>query len=77
MSKWLTPGVVNTLKMLATPVYETAWQAELDRTRRCSTKRLKQLWDQYDGTTTGVPDISGEAVHRILNERGEGDYCAV
>ncbi len=59
------------------PAHETAWQAELDRTRRYSTERLKELWDQYDGITTGVPDISGEAVHRILNERGDGDYCAV
>jgi hypothetical protein len=42
-----------------------------------STARLKELWDSYDGEATADPRISGEVVHALLNERGEGRYCAV
>ena len=47
------------------------------RARRLSTDALKRLWDSYDGAVTSDPEISGEAVHCVLNERGEGRYCAV
>lgn len=45
--------------------------------RKEATDDLKRLWDSYDGAETANPLISGEAVHMVLNERGEGKYCAV
>lgn len=63
------------------------WQRDRDRledmcpgvkaARQLSTSALKALWDSYDGAETSDPAISGEAVHLVLNERGEGLYCAV
>lgn len=47
------------------------------RARKLSTEELKRLWDSYDGADTADDAISGEAVHIVLNERGEGRYCAV
>lgn len=47
------------------------------RARALSTDALKALWDSYDGAETADPEIHGEAVHLVLNERGEGDYCRV
>lgn len=47
------------------------------KARSLDTDTLKRLWDSYDGTATSDEEISGEAVHRVLNERGEGSYCAV
>ena len=44
---------------------------------KLSTDELKRLWDSYDGIETSDPEIGGEEVHCILNERGEGEYCAV
>ena len=41
------------------------------------TDDLKRLWDSYDGAETADPEVSGEAVHLVLNQRGEGIYCAV
>lgn len=48
-----------------------------DKARKLSTIELKALWDSYDGAETADYLISGEAVHLVLNERGEGKYCAV
>lgn len=50
-----------------------------DYARTLSTEKLKELWDKYDGIDTSIGDdnISGEAIHMILNERKEGSYCAV
>jgi hypothetical protein len=46
------------------------------RLRSVSLERLKQLWDNYDGTN--APDgFMGEAIHFALNIRGEGAYCSV
>ena len=47
--------------------------------RTLPTETLKSLWDSYDGSDDSIPDkaISGEAIHCVLNERGEGFYCAV
>lgn len=45
--------------------------------RTLSTDALKNLWDSYDGVETSNKLISGEAVYLVLNERGEGKYCAV
>ncbi len=47
--------------------------------RTLSTEKLKELWDRYDGSddTIGDDNISGEAIHLVLNERKEGSYCAV
>ncbi len=49
----------------------------LVRARGLTTERLKELWDSYDGAETADPEICGEDVHYVLNERGEGDYCCV
>lgn len=50
-----------------------------DFARTLSTEKLKELWDKYDGIDTSIGDdnISGEAIHLVLNERKEGSYCAV
>ncbi len=47
------------------------------KARGLSTEALKALWDSYDGAETADPAISGEAVYVVLNEREEGEYCAV
>ncbi|MDQ1081417.1 hypothetical protein [Pseudoroseomonas cervicalis] len=41
------------------------------------TETLKALWHSYDGISTSMPEISGEAVHFALCLRGEGEYCRV
>lgn len=41
------------------------------KARRLSTERLKELWDSYDGIKTADPEISGEEIHTVLNERGK------
>lgn len=52
-------------------MYHDVW-----RLQGVNMKRLKQLWDEYDGTN--VPSgFMGEAIHFELNTRGEGSYCAV
>lgn len=52
-------------------MYHDVWNL-----RGVSLERLKQLWDEYDGTN--LPGgFMGEAVHFELNTRGEGAYCAV
>lgn len=50
-----------------------------DYARTLSTEKLKELWDKYDGSddTIGDDNISGEAIHLVLNERKEGSYCAI
>lgn len=46
--------------------------------RSLTTERLKALWDAWDGCSdTDEPGVSGEAVHWVMNERGEGAYVAV
>lgn len=56
-----------------------SWYRGLDHARTLSTERLKELWDCYDGGDFSIPDeaLSGETIHFVLNERGEGAYCAV
>jgi len=62
-----------------------AEQALLARARKLSTEELKAIWDAYDGDAEKGqkgyfwPDDGPhiEEVHRVLNERGEGSYCAV
>lgn len=53
------------------------WENSLKYTRTLPTDELKRLWDGYDGAEVGDRNTSGEAVHAVLNERGEGEYCAV
>lgn len=49
---------------------------DLEQTRSLSTDQLKALWDSWDGHSL-QQGISGETIHRVLNERGQGLYCAV
>jgi hypothetical protein len=54
------------------------WNTFLRRERleAMTTDEVKELWDRYDGTND--PDgFDGEDIHRELNRRGEGLYCAV
>jgi len=56
-----------------------------EKARELSTEKLKELWDQFDADAEAGepgyfwPDDSPhiEEVHLVLNERGEGKYCAV
>ena len=60
-------------------------KAKLAEYRKLSTDELKTLWNGFDGDAeegqTGFfwPDDSPhiEDVHLLLNEREEGEYCAV
>lgn len=49
---------------------------QLRELRAMPVDRLKQLWDAWDGSGT-VEGYDGEDIHRVLNEKGEGRYCAV
>ena len=49
----------------------------LTKARGMDTAALRRLWDSYDGEQTADPEICGEAVHYVLNERHDGHYCAV
>lgn len=54
------------------------WNTHVQRERigTLSIDELKALWDRYDGVNE--PDgFWGEEIHRELNRRGEGRYCAV
>ncbi len=60
-------------------------EKRLEEFRNLSTDELKALWDGFDGDAElnqpGYfwPDSGPhlEDVHLLLNERGEGSYCAV
>ena len=83
---------MTTLPKPLPPAFFEAW-AEMQKTSRriraehfgtayartLPTETFKSLWDSYDGSDDSIPDeaISGEAIHCVLNERGEGFYCAV
>ena len=47
--------------------------------RNMTTEHLKLLWDRYDGSDDAIGDdeISGEAIHMVLCERGESSYCCI
>lgn len=59
--------------------------ARFDEFRKLSTEELKKLWDEFDGDAgpdepgffwpPNAPHIGD--VHKLLNERGEGGYCAI
>jgi hypothetical protein len=58
----------------------------MDFAKSLATKHLKKIWDdlfesEEEGFTYSRNDetyyIDAEMVHQILNERGEGEYCAV
>ena len=60
-------------------------EARLNEFRNLTTEQLKAAWDAFD--PDAEPEEDGyfwpvdaphiEDVHRILNERGQGEYCAV
>ena len=67
------------------PSAARAGSGRLDAARAMTTDALKAAWDAFDadaerggrgyywpGTGPHVEDV-----HRVLNERGEGEYCAV
>jgi len=68
-------------KLIAKSRMRGKWQPPygIEYARTLSTDKLKELWDRYDGSddTIGDDNISGEAIHLVLNERKEGSYCAV
>jgi len=41
--------------------------------RAYSTEDLKLMWDESHGDNPEVEEL----IHTVLNERGEGDYCAI
>lgn len=52
------------------------WVAECDALRELPTDFLRVLWDLYDGCNAPL-GFGGETIHAVLNERGDGAYCAV
>lgn len=65
--------------MIVDPPLRTMTQAHYDDLARLSqmpTAAIRALWDAYDGCN--CPEgISGEAIHEVLNARGDGAYCSV
>jgi hypothetical protein len=55
---------------------DTAWVAK--SARAMTTEQLKVLWGLYDGREgfMSEAEVTGEAVHLVLSERGESDFCA-
>jgi len=52
----------------------------LAKARTLSVAELRALWDSIDDSgsmATSDPDIDGDTVHFVLNEKNDGDYCAV
>lgn len=43
---------------------------------RMTVQQLRNLWDRYDGGNS-PGGFSGEAIHIVLNLKGDGSYCAV
>lgn len=59
-----------------TPPPPVWWTAECDALRELPLDFLRVLWDLYDGCNSPL-GFSGETIHAVLNERGDGAYCAV
>lgn len=59
------------------PYEQQPWYlAEMADLRAAPLEYLRALWDCYDGTNCPL-GYAGECVHAVLNERGDGAYCAV
>lgn len=72
-----TTGVAEAFAELLRQARRPRPPAGYEKCRAMATDDLKRLWDSYDGAETADPEVSGEAVHLVLNQRGEGIYCAV
>ena len=48
-----------------------------DNVCRLDTESLKALWDCEDESIVDATGFALDAIHRELNLRGEGKYCAV
>lgn len=76
---------MNFLEILNQFLVQRAEAERADNFRKWSTESLKAAWDAFN--PDAEPGEKGyfwpadgphvEDVHRILNERGEGEYCAV
>jgi hypothetical protein len=52
----------------------------LEKARKMSIPELRALWDSIDDSgsmATSDPEIDGDTVHFVLNEKGDVAYCAV
>lgn len=58
--------------------WERRWKAELAALMAMDVQALRDLWDRFpeDGSHT-VDGYDLDLVHRALNEKGDGLYCAV
>lgn len=52
------------------------WVEETRKLREMPTEMIRLLWDLYDGCNSPL-GFAGETIHAVLNERGDGAYCAV
>ena len=51
-------------------------EARLQELRAMSITELRELWDNV-GDDSFSGDYDCEYVHLVMNEKGDGDYCAV
>lgn len=58
--------------------WERRWKAELSALMGMDVAALRDLWDRFpdDGSHT-VDGYDLDLVHRALNAKGDGHYCAV
>lgn len=52
------------------------WVREVAQLREMPIEMLRLLWDLYDGCNAPL-GFAGETIHAVLNELGDGAYCAV
>lgn len=49
---------------------------KLEKLRGMSKEQLRRLWDTL-GDDSFSDDFDCADIHRVMNESGDGDYCAV
>jgi hypothetical protein len=51
--------------------------AKLSELREMTVQQLRALWDSFDEETSFCGEYDCADVHAVLNEKGDGAYCAV
>lgn len=63
--------------MLSDVIRYSIHQAKLRDLRAMSVVELRKLWDSFDEETSFCGEYDCADVHMVLNEKGDGEYCAV
>lgn len=62
--------------MLAEWIRSQLHAEQIDRLRTMSRDELRRLWDSFDESSF-CGEYYCEDVHLVMNEKGDGEYCAV